>query len=189
MVIKILIGLAVVIVLLVIVIATRPSAFRVTRSAVIAAPPERPFELVNDFRAWPKWSPWEKKDPQMKRTLGGPPGGVGAIYAWAGDKNVGEGRMTIDRSERPSLVGINLEFIKPFAGVCPTAFTFDPAPGGTKVTWTMEGKYNFISKAMSLVINMDKMIGNDFEAGLAAMKAEAEAASAGAERAPVAAVR
>ena len=86
-------------------------------------------------------------------------------------------------------MGINLEFIKPFSGVCPTVFTFDPAPGGTKVTWTMEGKYNFISKAMSMVINMDKMIGNDFEAGLAAMKAEAEEAPAGVEQAPVAAVR
>jgi uncharacterized protein YndB with AHSA1/START domain len=183
MVIKILIGLAVVIVLLVVVIALRPSAFRVTRSAVIAAPPERSFELVNDFRAWPTWSPWEKKDPQMKRTLGGPPGGVGASYAWAGDKNVGEGRMTIDRSERPSLVGINLEFIKPFPGVCPTVFTFDPAPGGTKVTWTMDGKYNFITKGMSLVMNMDKMIGNDFEAGLAAIKAESEAAAKSGARA------
>ena len=187
MVVKILIGLVVVIVLLVILIATRPSTFSVTRSAVIAAPPERPFALVNDFRAWPKWSPWEKKDPQMKRTIGGPPDGVGATYAWTGDKNVGEGRMTIDRSERPSRVGINLEFIKPFPGVCPTTFAFAPDTGGTKVTWTMQGKYNFISKAMSLVINMDKMIGKDFEAGLAAMKAEAEAAPAGAERAPVAA--
>ena len=184
---KVLIAVAVVIVLLVVVIATRPSAFRVTRSALIAAPPERPFALVNDFHAWPKWSPWEKKDPQMRRTLGGPPDGVGTTYAWAGDKNVGEGRMTIERSARPSLVGINLEFIKPFPGVCPTTFTFDPAPGGTKVTWTMEGKYNFISKAMSLFINMDKMIGKDFEAGLAAMKAESEAAHAPGVRAAAAA--
>jgi hypothetical protein len=187
MVVKILIVLAVIIVLLVVVIATRPSTFSVTRSTVVAAPPERSFALVNDFGAWPKWSPWEKKDPQMKRTIGGPPEGVGATYAWTGDKNVGEGRMTIERSEAPSLVGINLEFIKPFPGVCPTTFAFEPVPGGTKVTWTMAGKYNFISKAMSLVINMDKMIGKDFEAGLAAIKAESEAAATSAVRAAAAA--
>jgi hypothetical protein len=178
MLLKILIGVAVIIVLLVLFIATRPSAFRVERSITIAAPPGRAFALVNDFRAWPAWSPWEKKDPRMKKTLGGPPSGVGATYAWAGDKNVGEGRMTIERSERPSLVAIKLEFFKPFTGTNTATFDFAPVPAGTKVTWVMEGKYNFVTKGVSLVMDMDKMIGNDFEAGLAAMKAAAEGTAA-----------
>src|SRR5687768_335871 len=112
MLLKIFIGLVVLIVLLVIIIATRPSTFRVVRSATIAAPPEAVFDRVNDLRAWSAWSPWEKKDPDMNRTYGGPAAGVGATYAWAGDKNVGEGKMTIERSERPSLVQIKLEFFK-----------------------------------------------------------------------------
>ena len=187
MLIKVLIGIVVVVALLVIVIATRPSTFRVVRSVTIAAPPQAPFDRVNDLRAWSSWSPWEKKDPQMKRTYGEQSAGVGGTYAWAGNGNVGEGKMTIERSDRPSLVGIKLEFFKPFSGTNTATFAFDPAPGGTKVTWTMDGKYNFFTKGVSMVMNMDKMIGNDFEAGLAALKAESEAAAN--TGAPVAAVR
>jgi len=187
MVIKILIGLAVVIVLLVVVIASRPSAFTVVRSTTISAPAEVPFERVNDFRAWQSWSPWEKKDPQMKRTYGDKTAGVGATYAWAGNGNVGEGKMTIERSDRPSVVGIKLEFFKPFAGTNTATIAFAPVAEGTKVTWTMDGKYNFITKGMSLVMNMDKMIGNDFEAGLAAIKAESETAAKSGRRATAAA--
>lgn len=174
MILKILIAVVAIILLLVLVVATRPSPFRVERSATIAAPPQLPFDKVNDFRAWSSWSPYEKKDPQIKRTYGGPAAGAGATYAWAGDKNVGEGRMTIERSERPSLVEIKLEFFKPFKGTNTARFTFEPAAGGTKVTWAMDGRYNFISKGVSLVMDMDKMIGTDFEAGLAALKAQAE---------------
>jgi len=181
MVIKILIGLAVLILLLVAIIAMRPSTFRVERSITIAAPPENAFAQVNDFHAWGGWSPWDKKDPGMKRTYGGPPQGVGSTYAWAGDRNVGEGRMTIERSDRPSQVGIKLEFIKPFAGTNHTTFTFTPSQGGTTVRWVMDGHYNFITKGMSMVMNMnmDKMIGTDFEAGLSGIKAVAERTAAG----------
>ena len=174
MILKILIAVVAIILLLVVVVATRPSAFRVERSATIAAPPERLFDKVNDFRAWTAWSAYEKKDPDMRRTYGGPPAGVGSTYAWAGDSNIGEGRMTIERSERPSLVEIKLEFFKPFKGTNKATFTFTPVAGGTKVIWVMDGRYNFISKGVSLVMDMDKMIGTDFEAGLAALKAQAE---------------
>jgi hypothetical protein len=173
---KILIAVVVLIALLVVVIAMRPSTFRVERSTTIAARPEVVFDKVNNLRAWGTWSPWENKDPDMNRTYGGPPEGVGSTYAWAGDKNVGEGRMTIERSERPSLVQIKLEFFKPFEGTNTATFTFTPDAGGTKVNWVMDGRYNFITKGVSMVMDMDKMIGNDFEAGLAALKAESEAA-------------
>ena len=173
---KILIVVVVLIALLVVIVAMRPSTFRVERSATIAAPAEVVFDKVNNLRAWGAWSPWEKKDPDMKRTYGGPPDGVGSTYAWAGDKNVGEGRMTIERSERPSLLRIKLEFFKPWQGTNTATFSFTPDAGGTKVTWVMDGRYNFITKGVSMVMDMDKMIGDDFEAGLAALKAQAEAA-------------
>jgi hypothetical protein len=176
---KILVVVAVVIVLLVLVVATRPSMFRVERSIVINALPEAVFGQVNDFHNWPAWSPWEKKDPDMKRTHG-PASGVGATYAWDGDRNVGSGRMTIERSERPSVIGIKLEFFKPFRGTNTATFSFSETAGGTRVNWVMDGRYNFITKGFSMVMDMDKMIGNDFEAGLAALKANAEAARAGA---------
>jgi hypothetical protein len=173
---KILIGVAAVIVLLVLVILTRPSTFHVERSIEIAAPPQNAFDQVNDFHAWPAWSPWEKLDPQMKRTHEGSPAGVGAKYAWTGNDQVGEGRMTIEKSERPSTVGIKLEFLKPFEATNTTTFTFAPTPRGSKVTWAMDGENNFMAKAASLFMDMDKMIGADFEKGLAALKSVAEAA-------------
>ena len=174
MILKILIAVVVIVLLLVLVVATRPSTFRVERSATIAAPPQVLFDKVNDFHAWTAWSPYEKKDPDMSRTYGGPRSGTGSTYAWAGDGNIGEGRMTIERSERPSLVEIKLEFFKPFKGTNTARFTFEPVAGGTKVTWVMDGRYNFISKGVSLVMDMDKMIGTAFEAGLATLKAQAE---------------
>jgi hypothetical protein len=171
---KILIGVLAVIVLLVVVIATRPAEFRIERSATIAASPEVVFAQVNDFHAWPAWSPWEKLDPGMKRTHSGAPAGVGAAYAWQGNDDVGEGMMTIEKSEAPSTVGIKLEFIKPFAATNNTTFTFANAGSDTKVTWAMEGKNNFGAKAASLFMDMDKLVGADFERGLAAMKAVSE---------------
>jgi hypothetical protein len=183
---KILIGVAVVIVLLLLVILTRPATYHVERSTAMAAPPENAFAQVNDFHAWPAWSPWEKLDPQMKKNFEGPPAGVGSKYAWAGNDQVGEGRMTIEKSEKPSTVGIKLEFLKPFESTSTTTFTFAPAAGGSKVTWAMDGENDFMGKAASLFMDMDKMIGADFEKGLAAMKTAAESAPKAAPAAPAA---
>src|SRR4051794_1408677 len=127
---KILVGVAVVLVVLVILVATRASTFGVVRSIAVAAPPEMVFERVNDFRAWRAWSPWEKIDPDMKRTLGGPAAGEGATYAWVGNGQVGSGSMTIMRSERPSRIDIRLDFVKPFKGTNQARWTFEPAADG-----------------------------------------------------------
>lgn len=174
---KILIGVAAVLVLFVIVVATRPADFRIERSTTIAAPPAVVFEQVNDFHAWAAWSPWEKLDPGMKRSYGGPPSGAGATYDWQGNDDVGEGRMTIEKSAPPSTVGVKLEFIKPFAATNTTTFTFAEQGPGTKVTWAMEGTNGFFAKAFGLFMDMDKLVGADFERGLASMKAVAEAAA------------
>lgn len=171
---KILIGLGALFALLSIVISLQPSTFHVERSATIAAPAETVFALVNDFHAWGGWSPWEKLDPGMKRSYEGAPAGVGAKYAWVGNKEVGEGRMMIEKSTPGSEVGIKLEFLKPFEATNTATFTFQKTPEGTKTTWAMDGTNNFAGKAMHLVMNIDKMIGPDFERGLAAMKTAAE---------------
>lgn len=175
----VLVALAVLVVAFVVVVALQPSGFSVTRSASVAAPPAVVFEQVNDFHKWEAWSPWAKRDPAMKQSIDGPPAGAGAVYSWSGNKEVGEGRMTVTESRAPELVRIRLEFIKPFAGTSDTEFTFRPDGGGqgTDVTWTMSGKNNFVGKAMCLFMDMDKMVGGDFEKGLAQMKAVAEAAA------------
>jgi hypothetical protein len=173
---KILIGLGALFALLLIIISLQPATFHVERSISMAAPPEAAFAQVNDFHGWSAWSPWEKLDPALKRTHDGAPAGVGAKYAWAGNKDVGEGRMTIEKSEPGKLVSIKLEFLKPFEATNQATFTFAKTPEGSKTTWAMDGKNNFISKAMSLVMNMDKMIGPDFERGLASLKTIAEVA-------------
>jgi Polyketide cyclase / dehydrase and lipid transport len=171
---KILIGVAAIFAVLFIVVATRPPTFHIERSITVNAPPEAAFAEVNDFHAWPNWSPWEKMDPGMKKTFAGAPSGAGSIYSWVGNDKVGEGRMTIEKSDQPSLVSIKLEFLKPFAATNTATFTFVPAPGGTKVTWAMDGEKNFMAKAFHMVMDMDKMVGGDFERGLTAMKAAAE---------------
>jgi len=171
---KVLIGLAALVVVLGVFIATRPSTFRIERTTRIAAPPDVVFALVNDFHAWPRWSPWEHLDPSMKRTVGGPPSGAGATYAWTGNDKVGEGNMRITESVPAQKVGIRLEFIKPWASVAQTDFGFRPEAGGTQVTWAMTGKNDFIGKAFSLFADMDAMVGKDFENGLVAMRREAE---------------
>jgi uncharacterized protein YndB with AHSA1/START domain len=181
---KILIGLGVVFAVLLIAISLQPATFHVERSATISAPPEAVFAQVNDFHAWRAWSPWEKLDPAMKRTFDGAPAGVGAKYAWVGNKDVGEGRMTIEESS-PTKIAIKLEFLKPFEATNTATFTFSKTADGTQATWAMDGNNNFFSKAMSLFMNMDKMIGPDFERGLAGIKTAAEAA---AKAAPTAAV-
>jgi len=172
---KVLIALAAVIVVLLVVIATRPSTYRVERSTRIAAPPDVVFGLVNDFHAWDRWSPWAKLDPEMKVTYGGPPSGLGATYAWTGRAKVGEGNMRITESRPSQKVGIRLEFLKPMQGVCQTDFGFRPESGGTQVSWVMSGTNDFLGKAFSLFADMDAMIGKDFDKGLAAMRTEAEA--------------
>ncbi len=158
--------------------ATRPDTFRVQRSASIKAPPEKIFALINDLRGWSAWSPYEKKDPAMKRTFSGPSSGKGAIYAWDGDKNVGKGRMEITEVTPPSKVLIKLDFIKPFEGHNIAEFTMEPKGDNTVVTWAMYGPCPYMAKVMGVVMglfmNMDDMIGNDFAAGLASLKTVAE---------------
>jgi uncharacterized protein YndB with AHSA1/START domain len=171
----ILIGLAVVVVVFVIVVATRPDDFRVTRSATIAAPPAAVFEQVNDFHKWDAWSPWAKIDPACKNAFEGAAAGKGAMFAWDGNKKVGAGRMTVTDSQRPELIRINLEFLRPFKASNTTEFTFNPAGKGTTVTWNMSGKNNFMSKAFGLFVNCDNLVGKDFEKGLASLKAIVEA--------------
>jgi hypothetical protein len=173
---KILIGLAVIIAVFVAVVAMQPSAFRIERTATISAPAAVAFAQINDFHNWAAWSPWEKLDPAMKKTFEGAPAGTGAIYSWAGNDEVGEGRMTLTESRPNELIRIKLEFIKPFASTNTTEFTFKPEGDQTVVTWNMFGNANFMSKAFGLFVNMDKMIGSDFEKGLAQLKAVAEAA-------------
>jgi hypothetical protein len=176
MILKILIAVAAILVVLVIVIATRPSEFRVERSATVSAPAPVVFAQVNDFHKWEAWSPYVKRDPAMKKSFEGAPAGVGAIYTWSGNHEVGEGRTTIIESRPSELIRIKLEFVRPFAGTSTTAFTFRPEGDRTAVTWSLEGRNRFPAKAMGLVMNMDRMIGDDFEKGLAQMKAIAEAA-------------
>lgn len=154
--------------------ATRPDTFRVQRSASIKAPPDRIFALINDLHAWGAWSPYEKKDPAMKRTFAGASAGKGAVYEWDGDKNVGKGRMEIIEAVPPSKVVIKLDFIKPFEGHNTAEFTLEPKGDGTTVTWAMFGPSPLMMKVMGLFMNMDNMIGNDFAAGLANLKAVAE---------------
>lgn len=154
--------------------ATRPDSFRIERSITVKAPPEKVFALINDFQKWTLWSPWEKKDPGMKRSLSGPAQGTGAIYAWEGNKDVGTGRMEILESKAPSKVSIKLNFMKPFEAQNTAEFSVNPKGEQTEVVWAMFGPQPFLAKLMSLVFNMEKMVGPDFEQGLAAMKSAAE---------------
>lgn len=171
---KILLAVAVIILLFVIVVAMQPADFRITRSTTIAAPAETVFAHVNDFHKWDAWSPWAKLDPAMKQSYEGSAAGTGAIYTWDGNKDVGTGRMTLTESRSNELVRIKLEFLKPFAAVNDTEFTFKSEGNQTAVTWSMTGKNNFIAKAFSLIMNMDKMVGGEFEKGLASIKAIVE---------------
>ncbi len=176
MLIKILIALAVIVVVFVGLVALQPSEFRVARSATISAPAPAVFAQVNDFHNWEAWSPWAKLDPAMKQTYDGAPAGTGAIYTWAGNNQVGEGRMTLTESRPNELIRIKLEFLKPFEATNIAEFTFTPEDNQTAVTWSMAGKSNFIAKAVHLFVNMDKMVGGKFEEGLARMKSVVEAA-------------
>jgi len=173
---KILIALAAIVVVFVIVVAMQPSEFRVARTATISAPAPAVFAQVNDFHNWEAWSPWAKRDPAMKKAYEGAPAGTGAISTWAGNSEVGEGRTTIVESRPNELIRITLEMFKPFAATNTVEFTFMSEGNQTVVTWSMAGKNNFIAKAVHLFMNIDKMVGGDFEKGLAQMKSVVEAA-------------
>jgi hypothetical protein len=171
---KILIALVLIIAIFLVIVALQPSDFHVERSATIAAPPAVAFAQVNDFHNWPAWSPWAKLDPACKYTYDGPASGRGASVAWAGNDEVGEGKMTILDSTPTELIRIKLEFVKPFAATNTAEFTFKPQGAQTNVNWAMFGQKNFMAKGMCLFMSMDKMVGKDFEKGLAQMKAVAE---------------
>jgi hypothetical protein len=176
MLLKILIVLAVILVVLLVVAAQRSDYFRVERSISVSASPAAAFTQVNDFHKWEAWNPWAKLDPAMKETYGGAPAGVGASYSWTGNGKVGTGRMTLTESRPFESIKIKLEFQKPFAATNTAEFTFKPDGNQTIVTWGMSGKSNFICKLMGLFMSMDKMIGRQFEKGLADLKSAAEAA-------------
>ena len=171
-------AVAAIVVIFLAVVAMQPSDFKVERSATMRAPAPAAFAQVNDFQNWRAWSPWEKVDPALKRQYEGPKAGAGAVYAWQGNKDVGEGRMTITESKPAELVRIKLEFFKPFAATNAAEFSFKPAGAdSTAVTWTMTGQNNFLSKAICMFVNMDKMVGGMFEQGLTQMKTVVERSS------------
>ncbi len=183
---KVALAFAVIVVALAAFIATRPAEFRIVRSRTLSAPPAVVHGYVNDFHKWAEWSPWEKLDPALKRDHSGAPAGTGAVYAWSGNSQVGEGRMTITDSRAPHSVTIRLEFIKPFAATNTSQFDFAPSGSGTQVTWAMSGRNNFTSKAFSVFMDMDKMVGADFERGLANLDTVTAAAAKPAAAAPAA---
>ena len=162
--------LAIAIAVVLILAATKPDTFSVRRAATVKAPPEKIFSLINDFHQWGTWSPWENKDPAMKRSYSGAESGKGAIYAWEGNKNVGSGRMEILDAPAPRQVVIKLDFLKPFEAHNTAEFTFVPQGDTTNVTWLMHGPAPFMAKVMHVFINMDNMVGKDFAVGLANLK-------------------
>jgi hypothetical protein len=172
---KVALALVVFIVAVLMYAATRPDTLHVERSATVNASPEKIFPLINDFHSWTSWSPYEKKDPAMKRTYSGAPAGKGAIYEWDGNSEVGSGRMEITDATAPLKIVIKLDFIKPFEGHNIAQFTMQPGGGATNVVWSMDGPSAYLGKVIGVFMNMDRMIGTDFEAGLANLKTLAEA--------------
>ena len=162
--------LAIVIAIVLILAATKPNTFSVQRATTVKAPPERIFPLINDFHQWGSWSPYENKDPAMKRSYSGAADGKGAVYGWEGNKNVGSGRMEILDTSEPSKIVIKLDFFTPFEGHNTAEFTMLPQGDATNLTWLMHGPASFMSKVMQVFINLDNMIGKDFEIGLADLK-------------------
>ncbi len=154
--------------------ATRPDTFRVQRTASIKAPPEKIFPLIDDLHRHAAWSPWEKKDPAMNRAHSGAPSGKGAVYEWDGNKEIGKGRMEITESTPSSRVVMAMHFIKPFEAHNTAEFTLEPKGDSTTVTWALYGPQPYLAKVMHLFLNVDKMVGNEFETGLANLKAIAE---------------
>jgi Polyketide cyclase / dehydrase and lipid transport len=171
---KIGIAAAVLVVALAVLIATRPATYRVSRSATVAAPAAVAYAQVADFHRWEAWSPWAKLDPGMQSSYAGADGAVGSSYEWKGNEKVGEGRMTISEARPPESLAIRLEFLKPWKSTSATRFEFAKVASGTRVTWSMDGENDFLGKAFSLFTDLDKMIGSDFERGLAKLKTVAE---------------
>jgi uncharacterized protein YndB with AHSA1/START domain len=171
---KIAIGIVAVVVLILGLALLQPNSFAVSRSIVIKAPADKIYPLISDFHQWSRWSPWENLDPAMNRTYTGAASGAGAVYSWEGNDAVGAGRMEIVGAQPPSKIDIKLDFLKPIASQNSTVFALQPEGEGTKVVWTMSGPSSFMTKLMGVFVSMDKMIGPDFEKGLASMKAAAE---------------
>jgi hypothetical protein len=169
----ILIGIVLLVAAILLYATTKPDNFSVNRTITIKASPDKVFALINDFNRWGVWSPWEKLDPEMKRTFSGTPSGPGSIYEWLGNSKVGQGRMEILQST-PAQIMIKLDFIKPFEGHNTAQFDLTSQDQSTVVTWTMFGPSTFMTKIMQVFTSMDSLIGKDFEAGLANMKAAAE---------------
>ncbi len=162
--------LAIAIAVVLVLALTKPNTFAVQRAISIKAPADKIFALINDFHQWATWSPYENKDPAMKRTYSGAESGKGAVYGWDGNNNVGSGRMEILDTSAPSKIVIKLDFFKPFEGHNTAEFTMLPQGDGTNLTWVMRGPAVFVSKVMQVFMNLDKMIGKDFEVGLANLK-------------------
>jgi hypothetical protein len=171
----ILIGLVILLAVFLIIALRRPDELRVVRSITVSAPAARAFNQVNDIHKWQEMSPYVKEDPAAKTSFSGPSTGVGASFAWAGNMKVGDGRMTLTESRPDELVRFKFEFFKPWYCTNTTEFAFRPSGADTEVTWTMFMKNNFLAKASSLFMNMDKLIGENFEAGLAKLKEITEA--------------
>jgi hypothetical protein len=173
----ILVTVAGIIAVILVVAAMQPAEYRVVRTTSISAPADIVFAQLNDLRKWQEISPWAKLDPAAKNTFEGPVVGTGAALRWVGNSKVGEGRMTITESRPTDLLRMRLDFVKPFASTAMTEFTMKPNGNQTSVTWSMSGEKNFLSKAFCLFMNMDKMVGGQFEEGLANLKSLTEAAS------------
>lgn len=171
---KIALGIIAVVVIILGLAMAQPNSFAVTRHIAIKAPPEKIYPLIADFHQWSAWSPWEHLDPAMKRTFTGAASGAGAVYSWEGNDAVGAGRMEIVSVAPPGKVDIKLDFLKPFPSQNATVFTVQPEGDGSTVVWTMSGPSSFMTKLMGVFVSMDKMIGPDFEKGLANLKAAAE---------------
>jgi len=173
---KILIALVAIVIVILGIAASKSPDFRIERGILIGAPQEAVFAQVNDFHNWQAWSPWAKRDPQAKNTFEGPSSGAGATFSWEGNREVGQGRMTIVESNPNDLIRIRLDFLKPFEATNNAEFTFKSENGQTQVTWAMTGKSSLISRVFCIFMNMDKMVGGDFEKGLTGIKSIAEAA-------------
>jgi uncharacterized protein YndB with AHSA1/START domain len=154
--------------------ATRPGTFRVQRTQTIQAPPEKVFALIQDFRRWASWSPYEKLDPTMKKTYSGAANGKGAVYEWSGNRKAGQGRMEITDTVSPSRITIKLDFLKPFEGHNTAQFTLEAKDGWTNIVWSVGGPQPYFAKVMTIFVSMDSLLGKEFEAGLDSLKAIAE---------------
>ena len=171
---KILVAVAALLAIFLAVVASRPAAYRVERSALVAAPPWVVYERIADFRRWSEWSPWAHVDPEMKQSFEGAPSGLGAEYTWSGNSQIGEGRMAIVAARADELVAIRMDLVRPLRSTSTTELRLVPATGGVRVSWVMDGRRDFAGKAVALLVGMDARLGRDFEKGLADLKKVAE---------------